>query len=182
MLKTRWCLGWGLEEWGSPKQRKGQVDLEQKEKKEPQGWEQAQRYERDTEKWRVWRSQRAGGWRVCWCGAVRAGSLDSIWTPVGSQKRNRGREDRADLCRRRNKGSDENKLEMRKPIRLGAQLGGRLGLVIKPAPGFTGPVTVMVPQLSLSIRGSFLPVLRVMLDDSRGPFHGIPQNPERSGS
>lgn len=50
MSQTRWCLGWGLEEWGSPKQRKGQVELEQKEKKEPQGRGQAQRCERNTEK------------------------------------------------------------------------------------------------------------------------------------
>lgn len=93
---------------------------------------------------------------------VRAGSPNSISTSVDSQRfseRNRGREDRADLClRKKNKGSDENKLEMRKPRWLGAQLGGRLGLVIKQAPGFPGPMTVMVPQLSLLTRGNFLSV------------------------
>lgn len=43
-----------------------------------------------------------------------------------------------------------------------------MGLVVKQAPGFTEPVTAMVPQLSLSIRGSFLPALRVQ--DAAGQF------------
>lgn len=84
-----------MEEWGSPKLTKGQVDLEQKEEKELQGWGEAQRCERNTEKWRAWRSQEleAGGSATwSWEGRKPRLYLDICGQPevLGEEQRERG--------------------------------------------------------------------------------------------